>query len=53
MLAEFFIAALAIFTAGPLHNEGGAQAIEEKGTKVAIETAVANRQPLDYSKLND
>lgn len=53
MLAYFFISSLAIFAAGPLHNEGGAQAIEEKGTKAAIETAVAERQPLDYSKLND
>ncbi len=43
MFALFTIACLAIFVAGPLHNEGGADAIQAKGTVVALETAWAER----------
>lgn len=42
-----------IVVAGPIHNEGGAEAIKEKGVKSAAITALDERQPLDYSKLND
>ena len=53
MFVQFLIMAGIIFTAGPIHNEGGAAAIQDKGLKDAALTAVDERDPLDYSKLND
>jgi len=52
MFVKFFIFAAIIGTAGPGHNEGGFEAIAEKGAKPAIEAAISQRKPLDYSKLN-
>lgn len=52
MIVKFIIAAGIIFTAGPLHNEGGAEAIQQYGAKASIEKAWDEREPLDYSKLN-
>lgn len=46
MLAKFFIAFLFAFTAGPLHNEGGSDAIEAKGVKASVEQAIDEREPL-------
>lgn len=52
MFPIFVIFSGIIFTAGPGHNEGGFDAIAEKGLKPAIETAIDERELLDYSKLN-
>ena len=35
MFVPFLIWTMVIFTVGPLHNEGGAQAIQDKGIKQA------------------
>ena len=40
MIVKFLIFAGIIFTAGPLHNEGGAEAIKNKGLKPAIKQAI-------------
>lgn len=48
MLAQFTIALLAIFAAGPLENEGGRKAVEAKGVKAAAEAAI---EQADGSKL--
>ncbi len=53
MLAYFFVTLLGIITIGPLSNEGGGNAIRDKGTKVAASAAWEQREALDYSKLND
>lgn len=39
MLAFFTIAVLAILVIGPLENEGGSMAIQDKGEKQAIHDA--------------
>ena len=39
MFVKFFVALMAIFVAGPLHNEGGAEAIQQKGVKEAAKAA--------------
>lgn len=53
MFVPFFIFAIWIAAIGPGHNEGGFDAIEAKGLKAALEQAWEEREPLDYSKLND
>lgn len=53
MFVKFIIAAMMIFTAGPLHNEGGSKCIETKGTKECVSDTLANGKPVDYSKMND
>ena len=53
MLAQFFIAFLAILALGPLENEGGREAVEAKGEKAAFEQAIKEADPVDYSRLND
>lgn len=53
MLAKFFIAAMAIFVAGPLEIEGGRESIQEVGLEQTVENAVKDAQPVDYSKMND
>lgn len=52
-MLPFIIFASAIFIAGPIENEGGRQAIQDKGLKVAAEQAWADRETFDYSKLNN
>lgn len=53
MFVKFLIVATAIFIGGPIENEGGKEAIQAKGLKPALETAIEQGQPVDYSKLND
>lgn len=53
MFVQFLIFAAIIGVAGPGHNEGGFQAIQDKGVKAAFEQAWDEREPLDYSKMND
>lgn len=53
MFVKFLIVSTFIVLAGPIENEGGREAIEEKGFKPAVEQAVKDRQAVDYSKLND
>ena len=40
MFAKFLIHALVILAFGPLSNEGGANAIRDKGIKQAVEQAI-------------
>ena len=40
MFVKFLIFASIIGVAGPGHNEGGFEAIKQKGAKAAIETAI-------------
>ncbi|CAB4139822.1 hypothetical protein UFOVP353_47 [uncultured Caudovirales phage] len=42
-----------IVAVGPVYNEGGDVAIEQKGFKAAVTQAWKNREPVDYSKMND
>lgn len=43
MFVQFLIAASAIFVVGPIHIEGGAEAIQQKGLKPSIEMALSQR----------
>lgn len=52
MFVKFIIVMIGL-TAANLEIEGGREAIEEKGIKASIEQAIKEREPLDYSKLND
>jgi hypothetical protein len=40
MFVKFLILAGIIFTAGPVHNEGGGDAVQEKGFRPAIKEAI-------------
>lgn len=42
-----------LITAGAVENEGGREAIQEKGFKAAVQDAWDQREPVDYTKLND
>ncbi len=53
MIVYFLIMSLAAFTVGPLHMEGGADAIKEKGVREAVSVAWAERDPVDYGRLNN
>lgn len=53
MFVKFLIFSTFLILAGPIENEGGREAINEKGFKEAVSNAWDEKQPLDYSKLND
>lgn len=52
MFAKFLIVVLMQLTAGT-HIEGGFDCYAENGAKPCIESAWENREPVDYSKMND
>lgn len=53
MFVKFLIIATGIIIGGPIYNEDGGEALKNKGFEKSIKAAWAEREPLDYSKLND
>ena len=49
MIVKFIVAAIAILVAGPMVNEGGAEAIQEKGFKEAVVYAIENPDPVELN----
>lgn len=53
MFVQFLIVATVIIIGGPIENEGGRQAVMEKGFEQSAKQAWRERKPVDYSKLNN
>lgn len=52
MLVKFIIVLL-VMTATGVENEGGREALEEKGLKASLEAVIEQRETVDYTKMNE